>query len=582
MILQALNSYYERLQTDPDVDIAPFGFSRQKVSFCVVLNDDGTLHEVIPENDGDAAKPRPKLLIVPGQSKSSGAGMNPCFLWDNTGYMLGVKPDDDNPERSLQTFEAFRQKHVDLKTAIADPDFHAVCTFLSQWDPKTAADHATLAEISTGFGVFRIRGQTHYVHERETMRAWWSEQTDISDVSLLVSGQCLLTGQFSPIARIHKPQIANVPGAKSNALLVSFDKPAFRSFGKEQSYNAPVSEAGAFQYGTALNHLLRSESGRCIKIGDATTVFWTESPSPAEELFGFIADPGKVAAEDDAKKDALRTLLKRIASGDNVYDLGIGDDDTPFYVLGLSPNAARLSVRFWYVSTVKELVSAIRQHLTDIEIICEEKDRIPSVGRLLAETGRRDKDGKLKHVPPLLSGAVMRAVLTGSAYPQMLFAAVIRRIRADREIRAVRAGILKAFLNRNSRLHITPLSKEISMALDPDRPEPAYQLGRLFAELEKTQEDALPGINDTIKDRYFSAASATPGSVFPIILRTAQHHLKKLSVGTKIFHERAIQEICGRFDNFPSHLNLNGQGLFALGYYHQRQALFTKKTDVPE
>ncbi len=466
-----------------------------------------------------------------------------------------------------------------MKTAIDDPEYHAVCTFLAQWDPNTAAEHDTLTETSTGFGVFRIRGQTRYVHEREAVQGWWRQQLDRLDAADSVTGQCLLTGEASTLARLHEPKIKGVAGAQSaGASLVSFNESAYESYGRSQSYNAPVSEAAAFQYGTALNHLLRSESGRCIKIGDATTVFWTESPSPAEELFGFIADPGKVAAEDDAQKDALRTLLKRIASGENVSDLGIGDDDTPFYVLGLSPNAARLSVRFWYVSTLKELVSAIRQHFTDLDIVRSDRDpEFPAVWQLLRETARESKD-----IPPLLSGAVMRAVLTGSAYPQMLFAAVIRRIRADREIRTVRASILKAFLNRNSRLNITPLSKEISMALDPDRPEPAYQLGRLFAELEKTQEDALPGINDTIKDRYFSAASATPGSVFPIILRTAQHHLKKLSVGTKIFHERAIQEICGRFDNFPSHLNLNGQGLFALGYYHQRQALFTKKTTPEE
>lgn len=579
MILQALNSYYQRLQADADVDIAPFGFSRQKISFCVVLNDDGTLHEIIPENDGDPAKPRPKLLIVPGGAKPSGSGVNPCFLWDNTGYMLGFKPDDDKPERSLQTFEAFRQKHVDLNTAIDDLEFHAVNTFLAQWDPSTAAEHTTLSETSTGFGVFRIRGKTHYVHEREAVQAWWRQQLESSETADGVVGQCLLTGEATTLARLHEPKIKGVAGAQSSgASLVSFNESAYESYGRSQSYNAPVSEAAAFQYGTALNHLLRSESGRCIKIGDATTVFWTESPSPVEELFGFIADPSKVAAEDDAKKDALQTLLKRIAAGETVADLGIGDDDTPFYVLGLSPNAARLSVRFWYISTLQELVSAIRQHFADLDIVRSDRDpEFPAVWQLLRETARESKD-----IPPLLSGAVMRAVLTGSAYPQMLFAAVIRRIRADREIRAVRAGILKAFLNRNSRLSITTLAKEISMALDPDRPEPAYQLGRLFAELEKTQEDALPGINDTIKDRYFSAASATPGSVFPIILRTAQHHLKKLSVGSKIFHERAIQEICGRFDNFPAHLNLNGQGLFALGYYHQRQALFTKKIDIPQ
>lgn len=576
MILQALNSYYQRLEADPNADVATFGYSRQKISFCVVLNDDGTLHEIIPETDDSSGNPRPKSLIVAGGAKPPGSGINPCFLWDNTGYLLGYKPDDDKPERTLQTFEAFRQKHLDLKGVIDDPEFHAVCEFLSQWNPSDAAQHQTLADTSTGFGVFRLRGQTHYVHERKAVVDWWNRQLIAPDTAAksTVVGQCLLTGHTGPLARLHEPKIKGVAGAQSaGASLVSFNDSAYESFGRSQSYNAPVSEAAAFQYGTALNQLLRTENGRRIQIGDATTVFWTESPSPLEDVFGCIVDLGRVPAEDEAQKNRIRNLLHRIATGEDVASMEIGDPDTPFYVLGLSPNAARLSVRFWYVCTLQELVSALKQHFADLEIIRSKRDpEFPAVWQLLRETARESKD-----IPPLLSGAVMRSILTGTAYPQMLFAAVIRRIRADREIRAIRAAILKAFLNRNSRLGISPLAKDISMALDPDRPEPAYQLGRLFAELEKTQEDALPGINDTIKDRYFGAASATPGSVFPRIIRMSQHHLGKLEHGAKIHRERQIQEICGRFDNFPSHLNLNEQGLFALGYYHQRQAIFTKK-----
>lgn len=579
MILQALNSYYQRLETDPNADVAPFGYSRQQISFCVVLNEDGTLHEVIPETDGNTGKPRAKQLIVPGQSKSPGKGLNPCFLWDNTGYMLGFKPDDENPVRSIQTFEAFRQRHLDLKSAINDPEYHAVCQFLSKWDPSTAVGHQTLVDTSTGFGVFRLRGQTHYVHERKAVVDWWDGQLSEPDPEggSAVIGQCLLTGETAPLARLHEPKIKGVDGAKAEAPLVSFNDPAYKSFGRDQNFNAPVSVTAAFQYCTALNQLLRYENGRRIQIGDATTVFWTESPSPLEDVFGCIVDPGRVPAEDEAQKNRLRSLLHRIATGQEVASLDIGNAETPFYVLGLSPNAARLSVRFWYVCTLQELVSALKQHFADLEIECDERDQFPGAWQLLRETGRKDRDGKVKDVPPLLSGAVTRSILTGTAYPHMLFASVIRRIRADRDIRAVRAAILKAFLNRNSRLGISPLVKEISMALDADRPEPAYQLGRLFAELEKTQEDALPGINDTIKDRYFGAASATPGSVFPRIIRMSQHHLGKLEHGSKIHRERQIQEICGRFDSFPSHLNLNEQGLFALGYYHQRQAIFTKK-----
>jgi CRISPR-associated protein Csd1 len=578
MILQALSQYYLRLESDPDVDVAPFGYSRQKISFCVVINDDGTLHEIIEESDGNSTKPRPKSLIVPGGAKPSGSGINPCFLWDNTGYMLGFKPDDEKPERTLEAFEAFRSKHADLKTTIDDPEFDAVCFFLSSWKPERATEFPTLVATSTGFGVFRVRGQTHYVHERRAVKDWWNARLAIGDNEVQVQGQCLLTGEILPLARLHEPKIKGVNGAQAaGASLVSFNDAAYESFGREQSFNAPVSEAATFQYCTALNHLLRPGGGK-IQIGDATTVFWTESPSPMEEFFGFVADPSRISAEDDTQKLRVQTTLHRIVNGDAVEDLELGAGETPFYVLGLSPNAARLSIRFWFVSTLAEMVQALRQHFTDLAIVrsSDRDPEFPAMWQLLRETVRDSKD-----IPPLLAGAVMRAILTGGPYPQMLFAAVIRRIRADRVISAVRAGILKATLNRNSRLGISLLVKELSMSLDPDRPEPAYQLGRLFAELEKTQQDALPGINDTIKDRYFGAASATPGSVFPRIIRMSQHHLGKLEHRSRVHHEKQIQEIFGRVNNFPSHLNLNDQGLFALGYYHQRQAIYTRKS-TPE
>jgi CRISPR-associated protein Csd1 len=409
------------------------------------------------------------------------------------------------------------------------------------------------------------------------VKEWWNSQLGSTDASV-VEGLCLVTGRIGRVAATHEPQIKGVNGQQpGGALLVSFNAKAYESFGREQSFNAPVSDSAAFQYCTALNHLLRQGGGK-IQIGDATTVYWTESPSPMEEFFSFVADPAKVSAEDDAQKQKVQATLQRIVQGESVEELELGTGDTPFYVLGLSPNAARLSIRFWYVSTLTEMVAALRQHFSDLAIVrsSDRDPEFPAMWQLLRETVRDSKD-----IPPLLSGVVMRAILMGSPYPQMLFSAVLRRIRADRVVNAVRAGMLKACLNRNSRIGISPLIKDISMSLDPDRPEPAYQLGRLFAELEKTQEDALPGINATIKDRYFGAASATPASVFPRIIRGSQHHLGKLEYRSKIYREKQIQEICGKLNGFPSHLNLNDQGLFALGYYHQRQSIFTKKA-APE
>ncbi len=585
MILQALNSYYQRLEADPNADVAPFGYSRQQISFCVVLNDDGTLHEVIPETDGNTVKPRAKQLIVPGQSKSPGKGLNPCFLWDNTGYMLGFKPDDENPVRSIQTFEAFRQRHLDLKSAINDLEYHAVCQFLSKWDPSTAVGHQTLVDTSTGFGVFRLRGQTHYVHERKAVVDWWDSQLSEPDPEggAAVIGQCLLSGETAALARLHEPKIKGVDGAKAEAPLVSFNDPAYKSFGRDQNYNAPVSVTAAFQYCTALNQLLRYENGRRIQIGDATTVFWTESPSPLEDVFGCIIDPGQVPAEDEAQKNRLRSLLHRIATGQEVASLDIGNADTAFYVLGLSPNAARLSVRFWYVCTLQELVSALKQHFADLEIVRTDRDpEFPAIWQLLRETARESKD-----IPPLLSGAVTRSILTGTAYPQMLFAAVIRRIRADRQVNAVRAAIIKACLCRwregtNERVP--------TVSCDNNSREAAYLLGRMFASLESCQIRSRPKesstrYDNTIMDRYFVSAMGTPAIAFVQLLKLVIPHISKFSKQRKESQpSRKLTEIrtdaerhfvvdlIDRIPSMPTHLTLVDQGWFILGYYQQNAA----------
>lgn len=576
MILQALNSYYKRLEDDPNADIAPFGFSRQNISFCVTLNADGSLHAIEDIREQSGKKLAAQALVVLGNAKPPGAGINPCLLWDNPAYLLGYKADDPKPKRTQESFEASRQRHLDTEKAINDKQFSAVCRFLESWNPVEAAQHEKLVEIGAGFGVFRIRAKPGYVHEQPAVVAWWKEQLATEDESAeATQGQCLITGETGPLARLHEPKIKGVWGAQSaGALLVSFNDSAYESYGRESKhagYNAPVSERAAFQYCTALNRLLATKPQR-IQIGDTSTIFWTETASPAETTLGWAMDPPN-AAEDEALKNKIESVLQAIRKG--TYPPEFGEKNTPFYILGLAPNAARISVRFWHVSTVGKLVENLHQHFKDLDIVRGPKDAefLPT-WTLLRETVRDSKD-----IPPMLSGPLIRAILTGSPYPAMLYSSILRRIRADREVRHVRAAILKAHLNRNHRFNIDPLTKEIGMSLDPDRPETAYHLGRLFAELEKTQEDALPGINSTIKDRYFGSVSATPAMVFPRLIRLSQHHLGKLEVRAKTYHEKRIQGIVGKVNDFPSHLNLKDQGLFTIGYYHQRQDIFTKKKD---
>ena len=565
MILHALNDYYERLLADPESEVADYGYSRQQVSFCVVVENDGSLVEVQDARIEDAkGRSRPRSLVVLGNSKPPGAGINPCFLWDNAAYALGHKPDDPKPERTRDSFEKFRERHLAAESEIDDPEFAAVCRFLENWDPARAEEQTVLKDLASGFGVFRLRGAKHYVHERPAVKKWWSAGIAATDGENGLAGQCLVTGDTGPIARLHEPKIKGVFGGQSSgALLVSFNLDAFDSYGKSQSANAPVSEVAAFRYCTALNRLLDPAAGRRLSIGDTSVVYWTAKPSPAEAWIAEMLNPS-MKAEDETQLNQVRSILDAIARG--VFPPEFGDPKTRFYILGLSPNAARISVRFWQPSTLEEFIENLHKHYRDLDIVRGPNDQPhPPPWRLLRETVRDAKD-----IPDILEGSLMRSILTGQPYPHMFLAALLRRIRADREVRFVRAAAIKAFLIRN-------YAQEIPMALDPNRPEPAYQLGRLFAELERSQEEALRGINDTIKDRYFSAASATPASVFPRLIRMNQHHLGKLEKPKKIYREKRIQAIAGHVDEFPPHLSMRDQGLFAIGYYHQRQDIFTKK-----
>lgn len=577
MIISALNEYYERLAKDPKVEIPEYGFSQQKIAFEIVISKDGKRCEIADARIQSGKNMRPRLVVVPGGAKPPGAGINPCFLWDNSAYMLGYKPEDSNEKRTAESFEAFKDKHLQLEDEIKDTHFSLVCKFLTKYKFSKKIQSA-IDDVGSGFGLFRIEGARQHVHQRPKVRTWWQNQIGQSPDKVEM-GQCLATGKNkTPLARIHEPKIKGVAGAQSaGAAIVSFNFDSAESYGKEQGSNAPVSQLAAFQYSSALNHLLNS--GQRLRIGDATTVFWADKPSPFEDWLGNIIDTNN--AEDESTKKKLNSILQTIAKGG--FPTELGQSTTGFNVLGLSPNAARISIRFWMRSTLGQLVENLGRHFRDLEIVHTEHDNpFPALWQLLSETARESKD-----ISPQLSGDLMRSVLRGDQYPQTFLSAVLRRIKADREIYHRRAAIVKAFLNRNFRIH-QPNRKEISVALDTERPEAAYHLGRLFAQLEKAQEDAFTNeqgkvtINKTIKDNFFGAASASPLSVFPRIVRMSQHHLGKLEKKSRVYHEKRIGALYSMFDKYPAHLNLHDQGLFAIGYYHQRQDIFTTKKNKVE
>lgn len=569
MILQALNNYYERLKDSADVDIPSLGFSSQKIHFALMLNREGNLLQVLDLRETQGKRLLPKQLTVP-EAVLRAVNIAANFMWDNTGYVLGAD-NKGKPERSLRTFETFKKLHHDIGEDVDDEGMVAVLRFLDSWNPANAQEFEYWKDMVGGANlVFQLDGEFGYIHDRPKIKDVWLKHYSENRSEIVAT--CLVSGEKAPIARLH-PKIKGVRGSQSmGAAIVSFNLDAFISYGKEQSFNAPVGEEITFNYTTALNHLLRFDSRQKIQIGDAATVFWTERKSPLEGFMGLILSP----QDDSGDIKEIRDYLSAIREGKKLPK-EIGDTDMKFYIMGLSPNASRLSIRFWHVSTVKDISAKIGQHFRDLSIIknYNSDPEFPGIWQLLKETAVLRKS---ENISPVLSGSIMRSIMTGAAYPQSLMTATIGRIRADQQINYLRVAMIKACLVRKYR--INQISKEVTMALDKESTNVAYRLGRLFAVLEKAQRDAIPGANTTIKDSFYGSASATPRTVFPRLLRLAQHHIQKAEYGRNT--DKMIEEIMQDIQMFPAHLSLDDQGLFAIGYYHQRQAFYTKTAEKKE
>ena len=596
MVLRALYDLHSRLVRDPAYGMAPPGRSVQKITFVVVLEPDGHFVTIEDARIPGNRRPEPRRVMVLGVTKSTGSGLNPCFLWDAPGYLLGWDPRPGKADRALVTFPAFRDRHLQVKHSIGVPEYSAVCRFLEEWEPAMIEDFPFLEEAATGFGTFKIRGKTAFVHDHpaiqewwdrrtegdpERMRSWWEEPVSKSSETAQ-TGQCLVTGTEAPIARVHD-KIKGVTGAKSSgASLVGFNEPAYWSYHFEQSYNAPVSIEAARRYVAGLNALLDGpmRAKHRIDVGKTTMAFWTDRPSPTEDVFAPFLAEGSAALEqvqDEAVRARIQAFLRALREGREAYaDLGEDPESTSFFLLGLAaPTPARIAARFFRRGTVAELLEQLRRHHRDVGIerrfaegSRHPEPELPSLQFLLDETRPPKGD-----VPPLLPAALLESIVTGTRYPEALYAAILRRITADRIVNYPRACVIKGYLVRN-------LGKEIPVSLDRSRIDSAYRLGRLFAALEKTQIDALGHeIKATIRERFYSAASATPGAVFPRLLRTYQHHLAKLGGGAKVNREKLIQEILDPLEGFPTHLGLTDQGLFALGYYHQTNDFYRSKDE---
>lgn len=581
MILQALYDYYQRKAVNPDSNIAPRGFEWKEIPFIIVVDNEGKFINLNDTRSSEGKQKRAKTFLVlrtkgrPGSKASEIANV----FWDHWGYVLGQPKDETekaigDAKKQNNTFVS-QVKQLSAKYPEND-QFSAICKFYENEDSiPMLLQHENWKECYKIPGcnlTFKIAGESYIVAEHDDLGNEVEIVNDTDDEKQTQATECvcLITGEKLPIAILHSA--TSLPGGKSGGKLVGFQKNSgYDSYYKEQGLNAPVSKKAEDAYTTALNVLLGKDSKNKFKIADTSVVFWSQKQNDFENHFSFFfSAPPKDDPDQNIRE--VKALLESIHTGKLNTE-----GDTQFYILGLAPNAARISIRFWKTGRVADFATNIAKHFEDLDIVRGKNDEKEyfSLFNLLSNVSF---EFKVDNVPPNLAGKVIESVLDGTKYPDTLQQQCIRRIRAEQHVNRIRAAILKAYLNRKETIYNTK-EKLITMSLDLDNKNQGYLCGRLFAVLEKIQEDAQPGINATIKDRFYGAASSTPVTVFGRLLNLSNHHLAKLGGGSKTYYEKIILEIMTGISSngLPAHLSLDDQSRFAIGYYHQRQDLFTKK-----
>lgn len=585
MILQALTQYYEDLLRLGKINRP--GWSKQKLNYSLLLSEEGELLQLLHLQQeiqrGNKTVLGPQEMWVPSPVKRS-SGIRPNFLCDTSSYLLGVDG-KGRADRSIDCFAASKALHLQLLKEVDSPVARAIVRFFEHWDPSQAASHPALQEdweeLLKGGNLTFSLDKLFAAQDPAIADAWTRHYEDSSDDAEPI--RCLVTGQPGTLARLH-PSIKGVAGAQSSgASLVSFNAPAFCSFEHEQGANAPVSDYAAFAYTTALNTLL-ADRNRVSRVGDTTILCWAAGGESAYQDCFLMS----IFNDSYTENDILNTL-HHLSKGESIqWDDTRLSPDTRFYVLGLAPNAARLSVRFFWQNSFGALARNLERHYQRLEIIRPSFDKFPTlpIWRLVLETVRKAPPGGRAPEPhPRLAGDLLLAVLNDTLYPATLLNGVELRIRAERSVSRGQAAILKAYYTKYLEQFQpdSPMKEALTVQLNEQTNYLPYLLGRLFAVLEGLQQSANPGINTTIKDRYFNSASATPAIVFPQLINLAQKHLNKLDGGLAVYYDKQITELSSRItQTLPTRMSLAEQSAFQLGYYHETQRRYTAKTNKEE
>lgn len=584
MILQELYKLYERKLKEKSDEVSPPGFEKKEIPYLVVMDEKGNFVRFESTVfEADRTKRARSFFVPAGVKRSSGISAN--LLWDNLGYVLGIPDGEKETDKSRLTEQkkAFYKRIKELYKETQEKALEAVLSFsevpisVLKKDPLWRE----ITESKTGANLtFKIHSDADIICAKDTIQKHVTAAVQKSEGDKK-SGHCLITGEHTEIERLH-PAIKGVQGAQpTGANIVSYNLSAFTSFGKEQSFNAPTGKYAAFAYTTALNTLLARDSQQKLQIGDATVVFWSEKDSKLEKTFGaFFAFDVKGSEAERQNIASVKALLEAAKKGSTAkLDKGIN-----FYVLALAPNASRLAIRFWYQESVAQIEKNLVQYFTDLRMMRPhflETDVLP-LQTLLESTAVLHKK---ENIHPLMATELFKAILTNRAFPRIVLLAVIGRIRAEPETEPkyeyCRAALLKAYINRLIRFQGYK-AKELEEKMDEKNTNAAYRLGRLFAVFEYLQAKAIGNPNASIRDRYYASASSRPAIVFPVLVRLANYHIARFDERVRVWADKLIQDILSSFpaeNAFPKIMTLEEQGLFAVGYYQQKQALFSRKED---
>lgn len=575
MILQSLVKHYENLAQQGEV--SKLGWCHARVSYAINLSEDGQIVGVVSrkveESRGRKTVWVPASMNVPEMvTRSSGVAAN--FLCDNAKYMLGIDK-TENAQRITECFLATKEKHLKILEQAQGKTARAIVNYFLSWDPQKARENSIIRDnwedlTDGGNLIFCIGAED--AQENLEVQECWKAYTEASAGA--TDGICMVTGQKAEISRIHK-LIKGIPGAQSSgASLVSFNAPAFEFYGKMQGYNAPVGRYAEFAYTTAMNYLL-SQREYTFQIGDAMVVFWAECGKKQYQKSFFDTMMPK---KDNQK--ILKDLFDSLKEDTKVYlEAEEINPDQRFYILAVAPNAARISIRFFYENSFGNIVRNIMEHYDRLEIVKPnwEEQKYLGIRELLNETtNQKSKD---KTPIPNMAALVLQAILSGGCYPASLYSDVLLRIRAESgNINWKRAAIIKAYLIHNFKC----MKGDDFMGLNEECMDSAYVLGRLFSVLETIQKEASPSITSTIRDRYFNSACATPAAIFPVLIKLKNSHIKKLERdkgGAKVYYEKQLTLLMSKLSEYPKRLSLEKQGLFILGYYHQQQKKYEKGDD---